>query len=287
MGAFQNVSIGIAVVLVAMACMVFGDWLARGKRQPNYWYCQNAERPERHEIEPTKESAATDQEKARKTANERHHELCNQWRQAEAAEESAHVAWLQLWFGLAGLGGLLATIYFAGRSARAASDAAVQMAREVDIQIRIEQPHLRVSSIVTKIDPQEDWRQVDLLVQNLGKTAAVLIEWVVQCEVLPTLPKTPRYRDPVNMRGRILRADDKGMDLPIFLSETDADAVYSRQETVYLWGYFRYEDVFGRLRKSGFGYIGGPMGEEPGVYIGVLWSRTGGKAYNYDEDEPG
>ena len=134
-----------------------------------------------------------------------------------------------------------------------------------------------------RIDPEVDWREIILTVHNIGKTAAVMVEWVTLCEVLDELPTEPVYRDARKIRGRILRPDDpKGWEVVVFMTEADAVAVYHRQETVYLWGYFRYEDQFGQTRKSGFGYKGNPMGDEPGLYIGVLWSRDGGKAYNYD-----
>jgi hypothetical protein len=58
-----------------------------------------------------------------------------------ARKEATHVAWLQLWFGIAGLVGLGLTVYFAARSARAAGDAAAHTAKAVDVEIRIQ--HVR------------------------------------------------------------------------------------------------------------------------------------------------
>ena len=134
----QNVAISIAVAVIAMACMVFGDWLQTSRlRQPDYGYCQPARSPEGREVPATQDDAASNQKEARKAANERYHELCSQWRSAEYAQEAARVAWIQLWFGLVGLGGLLATIVYAATSARAAGAAADEMARQVKVQMRI------------------------------------------------------------------------------------------------------------------------------------------------------
>lgn len=108
MAALQNIAIGIAVMVVAMACMVFGHWLASTKPQPDYWYCQNAKNPKRDQVAPTDRNATQDQKDTSITANERYHELCSQRRAADSAEDAAHVAWIQLWFGILGFGGLLA-----------------------------------------------------------------------------------------------------------------------------------------------------------------------------------
>jgi hypothetical protein len=177
MRVFQNVAIGIAVVLIAMACMVFGDWLARGKRQPNYYYCQNARAPEGSEIAASKEGTAANQNEARETANQRNHELCQQWRSAQAAEDATRVAWIQLWFGLAGLAGLSLTVYFAAQSAKAASEAAQETARAVDVQVRIEQPLL----MVDELDVTSNRKWVNFSIRNYGKTPAVLVK--VYCDL--------------------------------------------------------------------------------------------------------
>jgi hypothetical protein len=158
--------------------MVFGDWLARGKRQPNNWYCQNAERPDRYEVGSSKEDALTDKENAR-AANEKRHELCNQWRQAEAAEESAHVAWVQFWVGLAGLGGLMATVIFAAMSANAASAAANAM-----------------------IDNERPWVGPETVGHNALVANCKIDAWVI----IKNTGKSPAREMRVRFWGRILPA---------------------------------------------------------------------------------
>ena len=79
---------------------------------------------------------------------------------------------------------------------------------------------------------------------------------------------------------------DETADYPIYLTLEQTDAISIKQKAAYLWGYFLYEDVFGRLRKTGFGYVGHPYSHLPGsAFAGVLWGRVGGKAYNYDREE--
>jgi hypothetical protein len=236
MAALQNIAIGIAVVLVAMACMVFGDWLARGKGQPDYYYCQNSSTPDRNEIASAQEGAAPHQEKTRKAANEWNHELCNQRRSARAAEDATHVAWLQLWFGIAGLVGLGLTVYFAAQSARAAGEAATQTSRAVDVQIRIEQPLLMVEGIASKISPPE-LKRIEFSVRNLGKTAAVLIEWSADCCGASEIASTPQYLTRTQVRANIIDPGSLQHLVADVRSDSEAQAILDGETTVFFWGY--------------------------------------------------
>ena len=75
-------------------------------------------------------------------------DLCQQRRMAQAADEAACIARWQFWISLFGLGGLLGTVVYAAKSARAASQAARETARSVDVQTRIEGPLLHIHKIV-------------------------------------------------------------------------------------------------------------------------------------------
>lgn len=278
---FQNVAIGVAVVVVAMACMVFGDWLqASRKREPNYDYCQYARRPEGREVATPQVGTTPNQKEASKSANERYHELCNQWRAAEYAQEAARVAWIQLWFGIAGIVGLGLTVFFAAQSARAAGEAAQHTARSVETQIRIEQPLLVVTHI---FDPAHGRAAFD--VRNLGKTPAILSAFFATFDVADYLDEHPWYGRPTRILGKVLQSGE-GDQFTSVVKPDDSQAIYDYQETAFFWGYLRYEDVFGRTRTVGFGFSGHPMTDDDGNVVGgLLWSRAGGDAYNYDREE--
>jgi hypothetical protein len=213
-------------------------------------------------------------------------DLCAQRRMAKAAEDQTtiNVVNAVLLFG---------TLAFTGFAAWAAYQAAKHTARSADVQTRIEQPFLFVESLDAWIDaPGFDpprMRQIKLLSRNVGKGPGILIEWAAQLAVADSLPDKPVYDRSIKLRGSVIGPGDKVVEYPIFLTDAEADAVYFRQETVQVWGYFLYEDIFGRLHRTGFGFEGHPVradgSDGPGPYEGIFWARAGGKAYNYDREE--
>jgi hypothetical protein len=213
-------------------------------------------------------------------------DLCEQMRMADAAKESLRVNYLQLGLGVgaAVIGGLAAA--FTGWAAWAASRAAREAARSVDVQIRIEQPLLYVEKIHTNIDT---WKTT-FTVRNIGKTPALLLEWSAELNSLDEMPSTPAYRDVMRVRGTVMRADDDGLQLEVNLTEGAATRIYGGGELAGFWGHFRYEDVFGRTRRTGFAYQGERILDDPNDIFGLdftlSWSRVGGAAYNYDREEP-
>lgn len=289
MVALQNITIAIAVTVIAMACMVFGDWVARGKRQPDHWYCQNAKQPQNDELGTAEKDPAAKEKEARKTANERYHELCNQWRAAEAAEDATRVAWIQLWFGLGGLGGLLATVYFAAKSASAAADAARETSRSVDVQQRVAGPLVHVDEVFTRETVPND---LHVRMRNSGNTPAILIEHTVECAVGEwTLPAVPAYGK-ATLTNEELLSKDKTTFLMSFIRDPGLAPVFDGTEPAVMWGYVIYEDVFGRRRRRGFGYASGAVGGSASILIlqdfgghSIAWGRSGGETYNYDREE--
>jgi hypothetical protein len=285
----QNIAIGIAVVVIAMGCMVFGDWLQTSRlRQPNYDYCSYARSPDDREVAATQDDAATKQNETRKAANERYHELCNQWRSAEYAQDAARVAWIQLWVGLAGLGGLIATVIFAATSAKAAGDAAKEMARSVDVQMRSDGPLPFIEEILTTDNAPST---VTAMIKNLGKSPVVLIEWTIDCQTgADSLPQTRlAYGEPQTLKSIVLGSEGGPRKLWwFFFDDEKLGPAFDEAEPAVLWGYIRYEDIYSRRRIRGFGFrtahnqLMGTLLDEKGR---LYWDHAGGETYNYDREE--
>lgn len=221
-----------------------------------------------------KENAPADVSAQRHEAREEE-DLCAQRQMAESAKEQAA-------YSLLGVLLLFLTLVSTAWAARAASEAAKQAARSVDVQVRIEQPLLLIGPLRTDMDQAE----ITYSVENLGKTPAVLIQRSVYYEALDDLPAEPRYDRVITIRDMILRPDSEPLKLTVLGKDGTAPAVMIDHATAYFWGYFRYEDVFGRTRKMGFCYRCDPMSDDPGgLAYHILWSRAGGKAYNYDREE--
>jgi hypothetical protein len=213
-------------------------------------------------------------ESPRETDHHAKEDLEAQLRMAQAAEA-------QVILSVVGSILLGFTLWFTRIAANAANEAAAQTARSVETQIRIEQPLLFITHI---FDPSHGRAAFD--VRNLGKTPAVLVATFAAFEARDTLPDLPNYGRPRRILGKILQPDDSEQ----FTTPVDKDeylAIYDYQQTAFFWGYLQYEDVFGRTRVAGFGFSGDPMMDDDGNIVpGLLWSRVGGKAYNYDREEP-
>jgi hypothetical protein len=155
-------------------------------------------------------------------------------------------------------------------SAKAAGDAAREMARDVDIQMHIEGPLLFVDSV--RADPKDPF-EVTVRVKNVGKTPAIFKWHFADCRVDAALPTTPTYDSvlpiPVNA---LLEHGTPGLPFPVFVRSTGGLAsAYGDGKAVLLWGYIDYEDVFGRRRRWGFGRKGVQIpfsepGDTPALY---------------------
>ena len=215
-------------------------------------------------------------------------DLCQQWRVAKATEEAVALAdaqwWLSVWqlaVGVVGTGVVTLALIYTRKATEAAVKAAEAAQRSVDTQVRLEQPLLRVSRIATPFDDENPYQAIIFEVENLGKTPAVLLRWTASCEAIPSVPVKPEY-DVINeVRGTIVRQDEPIKHLTAFLSDASDDAVRSRTHALFFWGYFEYEDVFGRTRRTGFAY----RGERNALIPMLSWNRVGGSAYNYDREE--
>ena len=283
----ENVASVFLLLLAVMAAFTFGDWLTRDKQKPYHWYCQSAEHADHKQIFPSGDAATNDEKKARKQSDEKNHELCQQWRSAEAAVESAHVAWLQLWIGFFGLTGLVGTIIYTARAAMATAEAANHASRSVEMQLRLEKPFIHIDHTGI-IAPRDFPDHIVVPVKNSGNSLAVLIDYVICAAVADHVlsPKPQYHSKPRTLDGRLL---DKGASTKlvwIFIPETPTKALYEDDRNITIWGYLRYEDVFGRVWKRGFALKTFIVVIADQANNGtIVWERAGGAEYNYDREE--
>jgi hypothetical protein len=218
---------------------------------------------------------------------EKEDELCQQRRAASAAVESACISRWQFWVSLFGLGGLIGTIVYSARSARAASEAAVQMAREVDVQMRVEQPLLFIRNM-TPHRLSLSHGAIRFVIENAGRTPAVLHSICTACEVGTKRPDQPIYGEAIRVSEIILDKGERWEYTTFVGGENRLDASLDGDMLTHLWGFVIYEDVFGRMRMTGFGYEG-RANRLAAALAGrdqdfLQWQRFGEAAYNYDHD---
>lgn len=193
-------------------------------------------------------------------------DLCQQWRMAEAAEDAAIAAWLQLPLSMIGLGFVGLATFWAARSARSAADAAIAAERAVEISARIEGARLFVDQPIAPLPPH---RVVQLDIYNLGKSPAALVEWFGFATDMP-LPVPPSYGTGEDVRGTIIQGGarySRSMQLP----------PRSGTHSCFIACSILYDDVLGRRRRMGFAFE-----IEPAT---ARTRRTGGDAYSYDREE--
>jgi hypothetical protein len=188
---------------------------------------------------------------------------------------------LQFLASVGGLIGLIATVIYTARAADGAKRAAEAADRAVEVQIRIEQPMLAVRTMSMGLSPDSP---LEFTAQNVGKTAAILLGWSANVSEIDPPVGAPVYRSEVSLRGTVMQPDDPAQQLLTY-----AEDIVPPDATIYFWGYLRYEDVFGTVRRTGFGYCGrtSPLAQLYDTTRRVFgWERYGGDAYNYDRQEP-
>lgn len=209
-------------------------------------------------------------------------DLCEQMRMAEAAKDATQAAWIQLGVSVVGLIAIVATLIVNAMATQAASSAAEHAGRAVEVQIRIERAFLIVGAItIRKSDPDE----VEFDLQNIGKTVGVLTEWSAACRGVQEISATPIYGEARETR-RVIWPQDSDTFFASIGDPQEVETVISGDVPIFVWGYFKYEDVLGRTRASGFCYCG-QLPSIPGRRgtINLDWTRAGGEAYNYDREE--
>lgn len=226
--------------------------------------------------------------------SEKEYEQCNQWYSAVGAAQQACINGLQFWvggfIGILGLGGLFGTVVYAAKSAYAAGDAAEQMGRQVDAQVRFEQPVLIVGEIRPNFDGTRGFIAFDLL--NAGKRPAILVHWTAECWGVQDFPSVPEYGPDQDSRDALISPEVPHPLQAKTRSKEESDRIWQYQVPAYFFGRFRYEDVFGKRRITGFCYRSdlNQFTSQMAIIRGedhphLRWRRYGGADYNYDREE--
>ncbi len=197
-------------------------------------------------------------------------------RDLEAQRQMAKWSYFTVWATWLGVILLAVTLWEATQTAKAASDAAKAAREGVDLQLRIEQPTLRVADIsVDYMFKRRD--SVEFSLENIGRTPAVVTAWTASARAAPTIPDAPEYRPLTVVKGTVLRPTDRIEDLNVDVD--DRDLFTGRTAPLFFWGRVDYEDVFGKIRSSGFCY------RAELKHTALFWERYGGPTYNFDTDK--
>lgn len=192
-------------------------------------------------------------------------DLCAQREMAVAARDLYDISVYQLLVGVFGLGGLLATLIFTARAARAAADAARAAEKDVAANTRFESAFIVVEPPSSAPTPFLTVAIVKL--HNFGRTAALPLEWAYTRVGMIGRETTFNVKEP--MLGTVILPNNH---------ETK-DVVVPREEQVgnqFIVGHVIYEDVLSRIWETGFAF------DFRYPTHGV--SRAGGKQYNYTRE---
>ena len=285
-GRFENIALVILIAGTVVACIAIAQEV--GEQDERYYSARPRADQEiaSNPVAPLKNRRpAADRSICRESETEKEYELCQAWRSANAAEEAASTAWLQIILSLGALVGLYFTVRYTAQSARAASNAAIQMSREIDIQLRVEKPFLTVARTVKDYSLPN---QLIVMIGNNGKTAATLLDYSLECAVgVDGLTGQPAYRQPTSKNNELLERGTEAM-LMTFIPGQGLLPVMQDDASAVAWGYVRYEDIFGRIWRRGFGvkHMVVILESEDGTEEDrEEWVREGGDAYNYDREE--
>lgn len=198
--------------------------------------------------------------------------------------------WIALLAGLQtiiGLGGL----YFVVASVDAATESAIAAKQQIETQVLAERPRLRVVNIVPGRRASRGGGSTEPIITcevvNFGKTPAYISEYCFRFRVFTTIPAEPDYDRARSDNNFIVFPDKPEKRGPYVLMEngrelSDFPPISSNNDWEYVdkcilfYGYFVFEDAFGKVRKIGFGYrVGGLSDIE----------LVGGDSYNYEKDE--
>jgi hypothetical protein len=167
----------------------------------------------------------------------------------------------------------------AAKAAQQSADAATQSAQAV---LSIERPVLYIKGITP--DYTSDHITAEYVIENLGRTPAILQESSIWLRAYDVLPDTPDYTTPRVWSDRVVFQKEEINDGSwAFLALEDRENYDARAGNIQLYfiGYLRYADVFGHRRITGFCYR-----IRRGGLIDTI-EKAGLERYNYDRiDEP-
>jgi hypothetical protein len=215
------------------------------------------------------------------TKNHSQADLCEQQRMSAAAERAATYAWWQLIVGAIGLGAVALSLVFAGIGAFAARDAAIAGTNAARIARNAERPYFIPYEPNLK---NWDWSilksdefavmEVHLGIENVGKGVGFFIGYGIGHEFFggeapsgseDILTHRSVGKVPVSSSG-IFNAG-AAYDVFQIPAKTRLEML-DYKTTLYVYGYFRYSDLFDIKRRTGFMYQYIPDQKSPDV--GVL-----------------
>lgn len=223
------------------------------------------------------------------------YDLCQQWRMAKAAEDAARYAFYQIALSFFALIGLLATVFYTAKAARAATDAATAAQVSADTARQhlhiLEKPYvvMEIEEIGVTVDNGSlrfATNRFTYAFANYGRSAAIIKEI---CVSWPTVNKgeMPEKIDPRITRGRrapvgvvsvFEKAYSESESLLKFIDQKLLDADAWNKYRLFFVGFVRYQDFFENSYITGFCTQFDPLSSR--------WVLTGGKAgYNYQRKE--
>lgn len=237
-------------------------------------------------VDPHTYRAICDQPKDRE-----HADLCQQWRVAEAADTQALL-------NVLGLMLIAGTLFFTAWTARAASRAAQAAVESSQIARKAQRPYFtpkdpelknwaRAIREFNEFQHFETWMDIE----NVGEGVGFLHSYGIAHEIV--LLGKPFGSKELTVRGDIGRmsvAHDAylklGAALDAFqLDPADRLALINFDKTLYVYGYFRYFDLFGAYWRSGFMFEYIPNKDDPDKSSFVICPHP--MWYDREEDEHG
>jgi hypothetical protein len=191
-------------------------------------------------------------------------DLCQQRRMAKAAEDTVLLNKIQIGLGLVGACLLFWTLYEGRRAGNAATRAANAAGETIRVMRNAERPYFTI------FDPElrdfaeavrdKDWGRVlkaHLDVWNIGKGVGFLQAYGIAHEICPEGKQGDVTLIEWDIIGRMPVSADAKLDtnLPyhVFqISDAEREAILSDRKNLYLYGFLRYSDLFGVVRRTGF-----------------------------------
>lgn len=226
-----------------------------------------------------------------KPGTKEEYELCQPWRQAEAAEEAACVSRIQLVLGVFGFGLLWLTFRANAVAARGAERAAIAAEEALT---DLERPHVYMTvaeaSFTKQTDgngqpifrPERESRFVYAFI-NLGRTPAQLTDIILKYPIVRKADKTPPplahdtkpdRHFPIGTVSAPDHPHEEGVQLShAWGNDIFAEASAPANKILFFQGRISYTDIFQEKYVSGFCFQFDPLGQQ--------FVRWGDTAYNY------
>jgi len=231
-------------------------------------------------------------------------DLCEQKRMSGAAERAADYAYWQLYISGIGLGVVALSLWFAGIGAFAARDAARAGTEAARIARNAERPYIVPTNPMivelNKLNTGESFdptyaRQfpavfsVHFGLNNVGHGLAIILGYGINhelCAVAEHGGKELLTRD--GFGGFLLSRGSQWTSEvgfhPFQITEDEFREIATTEtKTLYVYGYIRYADLFGIVRRTGFSYEGNL--DNAGDF-GALVVEITNRSLWYDREEP-